>query len=110
MPKYVNCVLHDKLCDDCGNCDLCDLNSSKVCDSCCECIDDKNVDYRGVEIDEVLTDENSLIVDELDFKDLKKETDNPMDYSTDDGLTLDIESYDTESEDYEIDEEEEYED
>ena len=33
MEKY--CVLQDgKLCDDCGQCNMCDLDPNKVCDNC----------------------------------------------------------------------------
>lgn len=40
------CILDDeKICDNCGECDLCDLDSSKVCNNCGKCIeiDDDNI-------------------------------------------------------------------
>jgi len=32
------CVLYDRECIDCGECDNCDLDSSKHCDDCGKCL------------------------------------------------------------------------
>lgn len=32
------CVLYDRECINCGECDVCDLDSSKHCDDCGECL------------------------------------------------------------------------
>lgn len=54
MPK--RCVLYDRICNDCGECDVCDLDSNKICDNCGKCIeDDKN--YKIIKITKILTDE-----------------------------------------------------
>lgn len=38
--KY--CVLQEnKPCNACGECNRCDLDSCKLCDNCCKCIDEK---------------------------------------------------------------------
>lgn len=56
--KY--CVLEDdKLCDNCSQCELCDLDPQKICDNCMQCIE-KDVDYRVIEIDEIIDDDESL--------------------------------------------------
>ena len=35
------CILYDRPCTDCGECDRCDLDPSKICDNCCKCIEVK---------------------------------------------------------------------
>lgn len=112
MPKYKECIMtDDKPCTDCNMCDMCDLDPDKICNNCFDCIDKKNADYAGIEIDEILTEENSLVVDELDLMDLRKESENPMEYTHDDGDTLDESFYengnsDDSNESEEFDEEE----
>ena len=48
------CVLYDRICNDCGECDRCDLDPNKICDNCMKCVlgDDE---YRAVLIDQVET-------------------------------------------------------
>lgn len=42
------CVLVDnKSCTDCGECDRCDLDPSKICDNCGACIDEYNTNSKG---------------------------------------------------------------
>jgi len=49
------CVLDEnKVCDDCGECDYCDLEPTKICDNCCKCLDD--ADYRAIKITGIITD------------------------------------------------------
>lgn len=48
------CVLYDRLCRNCGECDYCDLNPFKICDSCGKCIETQQ-DYREVKIDGIIT-------------------------------------------------------
>jgi len=43
------CVLYDRECIDCGECDMCDLNPEKHCDDCGLCIEDPE-DYRSITI------------------------------------------------------------
>ncbi len=52
-PMEKECVLYDRKCIDCGECLVCDLDSSKICDNCCACIDDGE-DYRSLNILEFL--------------------------------------------------------
>lgn len=47
------CVLEDRLCIECGECDRCELDPNKICDNCCKCID-STADFRAIEIDEIL--------------------------------------------------------
>jgi hypothetical protein len=46
------CVLYDRTCIGCGECDRCDLNPDKICDNCMQCLS-AEADYRGVLIDEI---------------------------------------------------------
>jgi len=46
------CVMEDRSCINCGQCLYCDMDSTKICDNCCECLG--NADYAGVEIDDIL--------------------------------------------------------
>jgi hypothetical protein len=47
-----DCVLYDRKCINCGECDMCDLNPLKVCDNCGECING-DCDYKAVKITEI---------------------------------------------------------
>lgn len=47
------CVLYDRDCIDCGECDRCDLDPDKICDNCMKCVNGDN-DYRGIEIDDIV--------------------------------------------------------
>lgn len=51
------CVLKERLCTKCGECNFCDENPAKICDNCMECIglgEDKK--FNKVFIDEVKLD------------------------------------------------------
>lgn len=53
MPKM--CVLEDnKICNDCGECNYCDLNPFKKCTNCGRCIDEPDKKYREIKIDKVI--------------------------------------------------------
>ncbi len=81
------CVLMDRECIDCGECDRCDLDPSKICDNCCACID-KDADYKSIEIDEIIEDE-SMLEAAGDLDDWKYEEDYIVDYSEDKPLKED---------------------
>ena len=48
------CVLYDRICNDCGECLYCDLNPLKMCDNCGKCLE-TGKDYREIKIDSVIT-------------------------------------------------------
>ena len=59
------CILEvDKYCTECGKCDLCDLDKTKICDNCCRCLGE--AEYVGVEITEI------ILPDEMKLKRRKK--------------------------------------
>jgi len=47
------CVLYERECIGCGECDRCDLNPEKTCDNCMKCVND-NAEYRGITIDRII--------------------------------------------------------
>ncbi len=47
------CVLYDRDCINCGECDLCDLYPTKHCDDCGRCIEDID-DYRSITIEDFM--------------------------------------------------------
>lgn len=52
------CMLEDqKVCDNCLECNVCDINPKKICDNCAKCIDSE-VDYKIIEIDEILIEKD----------------------------------------------------
>lgn len=56
----------DKICDNCGECDRCDLDPNKICDNCGKCLDEYNTDEKGfikVGIDKILTGEEATLDD-----------------------------------------------
>ncbi|QNU65280.1 hypothetical protein EHE19_010015 [Ruminiclostridium herbifermentans] len=48
------CELYNRECINCGECDICDLDSEKHCDNCGQCIDEID-DYRSVSIKDFMT-------------------------------------------------------
>lgn len=56
MDDKMRCVLDEsKLCDDCGECNVCDLDPNKICDNCMKCLN-TGADYSAIEIDEIIDD------------------------------------------------------
>ncbi len=49
------CVLYDRECIMCGECDICDLNPQKICDNCGECLNIR--DDAVIKIDKIIIDE-----------------------------------------------------
>jgi len=47
------CELYDRDCINCGECDICDLDSSKHCDDCGRCLN-LTEDYLTLNVDEFL--------------------------------------------------------
>lgn len=48
------CVLYDRQCICCGECDICDLDPGKICDNCRKCLDIK--DDAIIKIDKIILD------------------------------------------------------
>ncbi len=69
------CVLYDRVCIECGECNLCDLDPSKVCDNCGKCIGlggDGSPDYRAIKVDGIIGEDmnpDDYLYDEETFDD-----------------------------------------
>lgn len=51
------CVLYDRICIGCGECDLCDLDPEKICDNCGKCLDFR--DDAIIKIDKIIMEEDN---------------------------------------------------
>ena len=48
------CEIYDRECIDCGECEFCDLDPSKICDNCGKCV--QMDDYYTLKIDGISND------------------------------------------------------
>ena len=46
------CVLYDRVCTNCGECDRCDLDPNKICDNCMRCVKGEEA-YRSIMVEGV---------------------------------------------------------
>ncbi len=44
----MNCLMENRECNNCGACDICDLDPGKICDNCCACIEDQSSALRTI--------------------------------------------------------------
>ncbi|MBQ8312550.1 MAG: hypothetical protein IJX84_05025 [Clostridia bacterium] len=51
MALKKQCVLEEKECIGCGECDRCDLDPNKICDNCMKCIN-SDAEYRAIMVDD----------------------------------------------------------
>ena len=51
MDRFL-CILEDKECTNCMECQICDLNPAKICDSCGECLK-TDADFRAIDVESV---------------------------------------------------------
>lgn len=58
MPVHKKCVLYDRECIGCGECDRCDLDPDKICDNCMKCVK-SDADYRGICIDGIVMNQDA---------------------------------------------------
>ena len=56
MEKHRPCVLYDRECIGCGECDRCDIDPEKICDNCMKCVNG-DAEYRGVTIDRIMLEQ-----------------------------------------------------
>ena len=52
MAVHRQCVLYDRECIGCGECDRCDLDPEKICDNCMKCVRGE-AEYRGIIVEEI---------------------------------------------------------
>ena len=63
------CVLYDRLCTKCGECEMCDLDPSKKCDNCGKCLEE----YMPQ------TDEHGFVTIEAEFEQNQQDTEEEND-------------------------------
>jgi len=55
MDETKLCILeNNKKCSACGECMFCDLDITKICDNCCQCLEEIEKDYETIIIDEIV--------------------------------------------------------
>lgn len=55
------CVLYDRVCIECGECNICDLDHNKICDNCKKCIGlGDDTQYRAIKIDGIIDESMNL--------------------------------------------------
>jgi len=58
------CVLDEsRICNDCGECQVCDLDPNKICDNCMKCVN-SGADYSAISIDKIYAEASKDILDE----------------------------------------------
>ena len=51
------CVFEsNKVCNNCGECNICDLDSNKLCNNCGKCLQLEGYDVKAIDIDEIIDD------------------------------------------------------
>lgn len=61
MSRYTYCIFEEtKSCNDCGKCDICDLNPNKICNNCGKCLEKDGFDMRSVTIDGIAQEEEDI--------------------------------------------------
>ena len=58
MALHKMCVLYDRECIGCGECDRCDLDPEKICDNCMKCVMGED-EYLSLPIDEIQIDKET---------------------------------------------------
>ena len=58
MAVHKQCVLYDRECIGCGECDRCDLDPEIICDNCMKCVNGE-AEYRGISIDGIVMEDSS---------------------------------------------------
>jgi hypothetical protein len=58
------CIFDDeKVCDSCGECEICDLDCKKVCDDCGKCLGESDYETKALKIDGIFEEEGELEID-----------------------------------------------
>lgn len=61
MARYTYCIFEEtKSCNDCGKCDICDLNPNKICNNCGKCLEKDGFDMRSITIDGIAQEEEDI--------------------------------------------------
>lgn len=80
------CIFDEnKKCNNCGECDKCDLNPKKICDNCGKCLEMEGYDSKAIFIDKVADDnkKSEKLIDELNKEAEKNAEEKSNDDETD---------------------------
>lgn len=56
-----HCIFDSKkVCDDCGECYICDLDPKKKCNNCGKCLELEGYDVKAIKLDEIIEDEEEI--------------------------------------------------
>lgn len=55
IPERKECVLYDRECIGCMECEVCDLDENKICDNCGKCLEIR--DDAIIKIDKIIIDD-----------------------------------------------------
>lgn len=61
----------NKRCDNCGECETCDLDRSKKCNNCGKCLELEGYDMKSIRIDEIIEDEDEIKEYQQETKDIE---------------------------------------
>lgn len=95
MAKF--CIFDSsKLCDNCGECNRCDLIPTKKCDNCGKCLELEGYDTKAINIEEILEENEDIEDMELSLDEKDNETDGEKDSIIDDLSELNKDLQDSE--------------
>lgn len=86
------CIFQNtKSCNNCGECDVCELNKNKTCDNCGKCLQLEGYDVKAIKIDEVFEKQEdsqaNVSINIEDFSDFDN------DFEDDDSLEECVDDY-----------------
>lgn len=71
MEKH--CIFQSEiLCNNCGECDKCDLDSNKLCNNCGKCLQLDDYDSRAIGIDDLMEDTLDVEEDKYNFNEKRE--------------------------------------
>ncbi|MCD3244609.1 hypothetical protein G8S21_01440 [Clostridium botulinum C] len=75
------CILEvNKECNDCGECNKCDLNPNKKCNNCGKCLEKEGYDTKAINIEQIFEEDDDDFIEE-EFNEVG-EPDNTVDIDT----------------------------
>nr|WP_242850439.1 hypothetical protein [Clostridium botulinum] len=75
------CILEiNKACNDCGECNKCDLNPNKKCNNCGKCLEKEGYDTKAINIEQIFEEDDDDFIEE-EFDEVG-EKDNAVDIDT----------------------------
>lgn len=61
------CIFNEsKICNDCGECYICELDRKKKCNNCGKCLEMEGIDIKAIKIEEIMEEEEYIENEELE--------------------------------------------